>query len=192
MDFEDEQRPPRTYVGGPAQVRVVENGPVRVALEVTRDAENSHFVQTIRLAAGEASDRRAAQTDWQAYRLNVPLMAFTTTPHAGALGKSFSLASVSSNRVRILGLKKAELSDEIVVRLVELDGKAQPNVSVKFAAPVTAVPEGDGQEQPLPPTHAKGANGALPASFTGYQPRTFALQLCASPTQTAPPPSPPV
>src|SRR5205814_2002864 len=46
MDFEDEQRAPRAFVSGPAKVRVVENGPVRVAVEVTRDGENSHFVQT--------------------------------------------------------------------------------------------------------------------------------------------------
>src|ERR1700716_746934 len=30
MDFEDEQRPPRRFIGGAARVRVVENGPVRV------------------------------------------------------------------------------------------------------------------------------------------------------------------
>src|SRR5208282_2684854 len=57
MDFEDEQRPPRAYVVGPAHVRVVENGPVRVAVEVTREAEGSTFAQTIRLAAGDAGNR---------------------------------------------------------------------------------------------------------------------------------------
>ena len=57
MDWEDQQKPPRGYVDGPATVRVVENGPVRVALQVTRDSAGSHFVQTIRLASGGAGNR---------------------------------------------------------------------------------------------------------------------------------------
>src|SRR5262249_559607 len=57
MDFEDEQRPPRSLVSGPAKIRVVENGPVRVAVEVGRESENSKFVQTIRLSAGDAGNR---------------------------------------------------------------------------------------------------------------------------------------
>src|SRR5205814_7283596 len=57
MDFEDEQRAPRSYVSGLAKVRVAENGPARIALEVTRDTEDSHFAQTIRLSAGDAGNR---------------------------------------------------------------------------------------------------------------------------------------
>jgi alpha-mannosidase len=57
MDWADQQKPPRAYVQGPAQVRIVETGPVRVALEATREAEGSRFVQTIRLAAGDAGRR---------------------------------------------------------------------------------------------------------------------------------------
>src|SRR5262249_39547119 len=34
MDWTDQQKPPRAYVAGPAKVRIVENGPVRVALQV--------------------------------------------------------------------------------------------------------------------------------------------------------------
>ncbi len=48
MDWEDQKNPPRGYVNGPARIRVVESGPVRVALEVSREAEGSTFVQTIR------------------------------------------------------------------------------------------------------------------------------------------------
>lgn len=57
MDYDQQKAPPTGYVDGPAKVRVVENGPVRVALEVTREANGSKFVQTIRLAAGSAGDR---------------------------------------------------------------------------------------------------------------------------------------
>ncbi|MDB6122659.1 MAG: glycosyl hydrolase 38-like protein [Pedosphaera sp.] len=57
MDWNDRANPPRSYVGGVAKIRIVEHGPVRVAIEVERQAENSVFIQTIRLAAGAAGDR---------------------------------------------------------------------------------------------------------------------------------------
>jgi alpha-mannosidase len=57
MDFEDQQRPPRSFAGGPAKVRIVETGPVRVSLQVDREAEGSRFVQTISLSAGDAGNR---------------------------------------------------------------------------------------------------------------------------------------
>src|ERR1022692_4926398 len=57
MDWDQEQAAPKTYVGGPAKIRVVENGPVRVAVEVSRETAGSKFVQTIRLSAGDAGKR---------------------------------------------------------------------------------------------------------------------------------------
>jgi len=57
MDFEQEQAAPRAYVSGPAKVRIKENGPVRVSLEVTRETEGSKFVQTISLSAGDSGNR---------------------------------------------------------------------------------------------------------------------------------------
>jgi alpha-mannosidase len=57
MDWDQEQAAPRAYVSGPAKIRVLEEGPVRVAVEVSRDTAGSHFTQTIRLSAGEAGQR---------------------------------------------------------------------------------------------------------------------------------------
>ena len=306
MDWDQEQAAPKTYVSGPARIRVVENGPVRVAVEVSRETAGSKFVQTIRLSAGDAgkrvefgnvvdwntkesnlkatfpltasnrmstynwdigtierptaepkkfevpshqwidltdisaefgttiltdckngsdkptdntvrltlirtpgtrggypdqgtqdighheflfgiaghaSDWRSAQTDWQAQRLNDPLIAFQTSAHAGALGREASLLKVSNSRIRVLALKKAEHSDEVVVRLVELDGKPQSDVKISFAAPISAAREINGQEQPLGPAIVSG--GALLTSFTAYQPRTFAIKLRSSSTKVA-------
>src|SRR5579859_4413587 len=305
MDFDQEQAAPRAYVGGPAKVRVVENGPVRVAVEVSRESEGSKFTQTVRLSAGDAGNRvefgesidwrslsanlkavfplsasnkvatynwevgtiqrpaaserqfevashhwidqtdesgsygatiltdvkngsdkrddktirltllrspggasqmkgaytdelnqdwghheilfgiaghagdwREGKTDWQAYRLSTPLIAFSTEKHAGALGRNFSIMSVDNPNIRVLALKKAETSDEVIVRLVELDGKAAPQVRVKFAGPLEAAREVNGQE--LPVGSASVVDGALETSFKPYQPRTFALKLGAS------------
>lgn len=59
--------PPREVVGGPAKVRVVEDGPARAAVEVVRQAAGSIFTQTLRLAAGAAGDRLEVVTevDWR-------------------------------------------------------------------------------------------------------------------------------
>jgi alpha-mannosidase len=303
MDWDQEQAAPKAYVGGPAHIRIVENGPARVAVEVSRETAGSTFVQTIRLSAGDAGKRvefanaidwktrqsnlkasfpltasnlsatynwdigtierntaepkkfevpshqwvdltdirgsfgatiltdckngsdkpndntirltlirtpgvrggyhdqatqdlghhdfvygiaahaggwRDGGTDWQGQRLNTPLIAFTTVKHGGALGREFSILKVSSPRVRVLALKKAEMSDEVIVRLVELDGRPQSNVKVSFAAPVTGAREVNGQEQPVGP--ASLHDGALLTSFTANQPRTFALRLGTAPT----------
>jgi alpha-mannosidase len=57
MDWDQEQAPPKAYVGGPAKIQIVENGPIRVALEITRETAGSTFKQTIRLSAGDAGKR---------------------------------------------------------------------------------------------------------------------------------------
>jgi alpha-mannosidase len=306
MDFEDEQKPPRAFVAGPVKIRIAENGPARVAVEVERGTEDSKFTQTISLSAGDAGNRvefrnlidwktkqanlkatfplaatnklatynwdigtvqrpnaeerqfevashqwidltdqsgrygatiltdckngsdkpddktvrltlvrtpgtrggyadqgtqdlgrheilfglaghesgwRESGTDWQAYRLNQPLIAFESSKHSGALNKSFSLLKINNDRVRVLALKKAELTNEVIVRIVEMDGKGAANVRLTFPAALTAAREVNGQEQPVGP--AKLENGALVTSLGVYQPRTFAVKLAAPGSKAA-------
>lgn len=313
MDWDQEQAAPKQFVSGPAKIRVVENGPARVAVEVSRETAGSRFVQTIALSAGDAGTRvefgnvidwntresnlkatfplaasnematynwdigtiqrptaqpkkfevpshqwidltdmsgnfgatiltdckngsdkpddhtirltlirtpgvrggypdqatqdlghhefvygiaghaegwRKAQTDWRAERLNAPLVAFETSKHEGALGRTFSLLKISNPRIRVLAVKKAEQGDEVILRMVELDGNPQPDVRVSFAAPVTAAREVNGQEQPVGPATVK--QGMLVTSFSAYQPRTFALRVAAPRAKAAPPRSTPV
>jgi alpha-mannosidase len=304
MDWEQEQAAPKAYVSGPVKIRVTEDGPARVAVEVSRESAGSKFVQTISLSAGDAGKRvefrnvidwntkesnlkatfpltasnematynwdigtierptaqpkkfevpshqwidltdasgsfgatiltdckngsdkpndhtirltlirtpgtrggyadegtqdighhefvygiaghadgwRQGETDWQGHRLNDPLIAFATSKHAGALGREFSLLKVSNSRIRVLALKKAEQGDEIIVRMVELDGKPQPDVRVVFATPIAAAREVNGQEQPIGLATVK--DGVLETAFTAYQPRTFAVRLAAPRTK---------
>ncbi|HTW94379.1 MAG TPA: glycoside hydrolase family 38 C-terminal domain-containing protein, partial [Tepidisphaeraceae bacterium] len=68
MYYADQMRPPRAYVAGPATVQILENGPLRATLEVTRRAEGSKFVQRISVDCGlEAADwvEVANTIDWQ-------------------------------------------------------------------------------------------------------------------------------
>jgi alpha-mannosidase len=79
MDWADRQKPPLEALRGPAAVRVVEQGPVRAALEVTRSARNSTVTQQIRLTRGDAGRRieMVTDVDWQsvevALRASFPL-----------------------------------------------------------------------------------------------------------------------
>ena len=81
MDWDQVHAAPRAYIGGPAKVRIKEKGPVRVSIEVTREGENSKFVQTISLAAGDAGNRVefANAIDWKTLSANlkatIPLAA---------------------------------------------------------------------------------------------------------------------
>ena len=312
MDWADQQKPPRAYVGGPAEIEVVESGPARVAVRVTREAEGSRFAQTVRLAAGDAGNRieidnaidwktpaaalkatfpltaskpkatynwevgtvergnndpkkyevpshqwldltdksgaygvtilsdckygsdkpddntlrltlvytpglgegngrsygdqttqdwghhrfvyglashagdwRKEQSGWQALRLNQPLIAFEAPKHAGVLGKQFSLLSVDNPHVRVMALKKAEESDEVVMRLVETDGKRADGVHIRFASRVAAAREIDGQERPI--GNATRLHGDLLINLGPYAMRSFAIRLAAPPkSQTKP------
>ena len=300
MDWPDQQKSPRSFVGGPAQIRVIEDGPVRVAVRIVRETEGSKFEQTVRLSAGDAGNRiefsdviewktakanlkatfpltaanpnatynwdigtiergnnderkfevpshqwfdltdrsgtfgvtilsdckygsdkpddktlrltllrtpgigpragyadqstqdwgrheivyglashagdyRRAHTDWHAQRLNQPLIAFESSKHPGTLGKTFSILRTNNSRVRVLALKKAEDSDEVIVRIVELDGRVAPNVRLAFAAPVIAAREVDGQERHV--GRASISKGQLVTSLGRFQPRTFAVKL---------------
>ncbi len=73
MDWDQEEAPPKAYVGGPARIRVVENGSVRVALEVSRETAGSTFTQIIRLSAGDAGKRVefANVIDWKTKKSNL-------------------------------------------------------------------------------------------------------------------------
>ena len=313
MDWADRQLPPKAFVDGPAKFRVVEHGPVRVALEVEREAQGSRFVQTIRLAAGPAGDRvefanvidwqtresslkasfpfknssplasyddklgapvrgnndpkkyevpqhqwfdltnqeanygaavlndckfgsdkpddqtmrltllytpgvrtefqdQAVQDfgrnemvyavaghrgDWraggvplQAARLNQPLAVFQAAPHAGRLGRSVSLLKLDTDQVAVVAIKKAEESDEIIVRLKETTGRPAASFSLRGVTAITAAREVNGQEKEI--GQAMLRNGVLATEMTPFALRAFALKFAPAAAPLAPPTSQPV
>ncbi|HEY3412462.1 MAG TPA: glycoside hydrolase family 38 C-terminal domain-containing protein [Armatimonadota bacterium] len=296
MNWEQQKAPALGYVSGPATVRVVENGPVRVTLEVIRRSRGSTFIQHIRLGAAGAGNRvefdnevnwntmrcnlkatfpmavsnqnatynlgvgtiqrptntpamfemvhqqwidltdtrgqygvsvledskyasdkpddhtirltllrtpgalsyqdqstqdlghheflyalqghaggwRNGNTQWEAARLNRPLIAFLTPRHAGGLRKSFSLFHTNSDRVAIHALKMAEDNRETIVRLQELNG-APTTVTLSAAAPIVSAREVDGEERTI--GKATLRTGGLVVKLGEYSPRAFALTL---------------
>jgi alpha-mannosidase len=81
MDWNDRKNPPIDYLDGNASIKVLEQGPVRVALEVTRKKRNSGISQIISLSSGEAGKRIEItnKLDWQStgvsLKASFPLVA---------------------------------------------------------------------------------------------------------------------
>ena len=67
IDFDDLMAPPRTVSAGPASIRVVEDGPARVTVEIVREVEGSTIRRRVSLGAGGSGDRLevAATLDWR-------------------------------------------------------------------------------------------------------------------------------
>jgi alpha-mannosidase len=138
----------------------------------SNDLGHHRFVYSI---AGHRGDWRIGRVPDRAAALNQPLVAFQTDTHTGRLGHSFSLLSLddANGQVAVRALKKAEDSDEIVLRIQELYGRPG-KAKISFAVPVESVREINAAEEPLGPV----APGDLASTdLKPYQPRTFALRL---------------
>ncbi len=310
MDWNDRKNPPIDRVRGPAKVRVIEDGPVRVALEIERSARNSIINQQIRLSAGSAGQRvefkcdidwqstecalkasfpltasnpnatynwgmgtiqrgnneptryevpshewfdltdkegkygvsiledskfgsdkpadsevrltllytpgvrksyldqhsqdwgrhdilyaiyghagdwREGRSEWQARRLNQPLMAFTAPVHEGELGKTFSWLRCSTPQVDVRALKRAEDGDRVIVRVQELWGREAKGVELALAAPIEDAYEVDGQERRI--GDATLTDGKLRVDIQPFRPRSFSVSLSDAPLKLRPPDS---
>ena len=64
IQYEDIIKTPLAYVGGNAEIKVIENGPARAAVEVTRRTDKSTFRTVIRLAAGSDRVEFDNDIDW--------------------------------------------------------------------------------------------------------------------------------
>ena len=68
--YDDIQQPPYGYVAGPVNFKIIENGPARITLQITRSygiTDKSTFIQNISLTAGDAGDQITIQNkiDWR-------------------------------------------------------------------------------------------------------------------------------
>src|SRR5207244_1668966 len=126
--------------------------------------------------AGQRVDWRTCRVPARAASLNQPLIAFQSEPHAGGPGPSISLLSITdpNNQVAVRALKKAEDSDEIVLRVQELYGRPA-RTPIKFALPIRSVREINAAEESVGPVTTSSGN--LVVDLKPYQPRTFALRL---------------
>ncbi len=126
-------------------------------------------------------------TQMEASKVNQPLTVFRAPRHAGSLGREFSFAALNSDAVSVKALKKAEQSDETIVRLYEWTGADHTGLTLTFPADIISAREVNGLEEAL--------EGAAPLSVDGrsirfdigrYQPRTFAVRLAAPEASAVP------
>ncbi len=64
MDWADRQKPPYAHVSGPAKIEILEQGPVRVSLQVSRKTLDSTFVQRFSLVRGSRVVWVGNAIDW--------------------------------------------------------------------------------------------------------------------------------
>ncbi len=122
-----------------------------------------------------AGDWRRGNVPWEAASLNQPLVAMQSSSHAGTLGRTFSLLKLNTDQVAIVAIKKAEDSDEIIVRLKELEGKQADQLQLLASVPILAAREVNGQEKEIGSAAIK--NGAVRTDISSYSLRAFALKL---------------
>ncbi|MCW3786273.1 alpha-mannosidase [Plebeiibacterium sediminum] len=67
MDWDDRINPPIDFMDDNCQISIMENGPVRVSLKITRSGQNSEITQVVSLSAGESGKRVEVSNDinWQ-------------------------------------------------------------------------------------------------------------------------------
>lgn len=109
-----------------------------------------------------AGTYQKAGTVLKAEILGQPLRAFVTGKHAGTLGKSFSFVTSDNSNVLVKALKKAEKSDEYVIRLYETAGTGKQEVTLDFPSTVLSAKELNGVEDEMGSLPASGHN----VSFT--------------------------
>lgn len=73
MDWNDRQKAPLGHLNEDAQISIVEQGPVRIAIEVKRKGMNSEICQVYSLASGEAGKQLQVtnKVDWQSKEVSL-------------------------------------------------------------------------------------------------------------------------
>jgi alpha-mannosidase len=144
----------------------------RYVYQSSNDIGHHHFIYAI---AGHRGGWRDGCASMTAARLNQPLAAFQAQPHAGALGRTLGFLEMSdtAGQVAVRAFKKAEDSDELVIRVQELYGKPVSGVQIALPTGIRQAREINAAEEPV--GEAQVVGGRLTFALNAYQPRTFAV-----------------
>lgn len=73
MDWKDRKKEPIGYMNEDAKIRIIEGGPVRIAIEVKRKGRNSEIIQIYRLAIGQTGKHFEVinRVDWQSKEVSL-------------------------------------------------------------------------------------------------------------------------
>jgi alpha-mannosidase len=124
---------------------------------------------------GHNNQPQLASIPAKSEELNNPLMAFTSPRHKGNLGREYSFVKLSTSQIILKALKKAQNSDNYILRFYETQGKDAKNVTVEFPSDIVMAYETNGIE--VETGKASFSGNKLTFSTTAFSPKTFAVQL---------------
>ncbi len=114
-------------------------------------------------------------TQFYAKCFNQPMGVFVTDNHPGMLGGEYSFGSVSADNVIIRAIKKAENSDEIIVRVNEGSGQFVSNAKLSLGNGIESAREVYASEEEL--GEAQVFENRLMFDLRPFEVKTFALRL---------------
>jgi len=149
----------------------------------SNDLGHHRFVYSIAGHRGDWRGEREASIPARAAELNQPPIVFQTEAHAGELGRAFSIVRMTDNegQIAVRALKKAEDSDDIVLRVQELYGRLV-TTHIRFGRPSRTAQEINAAEEKAFGSLKFTPDGLLIA-LKPYQPRTLAMRLRTKPPQ---------
>ena len=126
-----------------------------------------------------------ASTQKYAREFNQPLSAIVTDVHKGTLGAEYSFGSLNKGNVILRAMKKAEDSDEIIVRFNEGANVATENIVFTLGAGIESAREVFASEETVGEATVKDGN--LIFDLGAYGVKSFALKLKAIKSKAAAP-----
>ncbi len=145
--------------------------------------DKGHHVFTYSIV-GHQGPLNMVDATQKATMLNSPLRAFHAPKHKGELGREFSFVSSDNANVIIRTLKRAEVSDEYVVRVYELSGKQEQQANLTFASTITEAVEADGTEKTL--GSAAFAGNQLKVAIRPFSVKTYKVKLQVNASLSSP------
>lgn len=127
------------------------------------------------------SDAVGHATQCEARNFVMPMAAFICSKHEGAKIGELSFARLSGNAI-LRAMKKAENSNEIVIRIGEGEKKAQKNVEFSLCTEILSAREIYASEEHIDDVEIQ--NGKLIFDLKPYETRSFALKVKSADTKS--------
>lgn len=143
--------------------------------QANMDMGPNHFTYSI----FPHDDKWSEQTQMEAAHLNQPLVGFVAPKHEGKMGRTLEFVSLNTDKVSIKALKKAEETNELIVRVYEWTGKDQQDVTLLFPSEIISAREVNALEEDVENSGSLLSilGSQLTFSIGHYQPKTFAITL---------------
>ena len=135
------------------------------------DKEEHRFTYSIYVHEGTWKE---AKTTQMAYSLNTELFTKVESAHAGILNNELSLVNIDKNNVMIEVIKKAEDSDDIIIRLYEYENK-RSNCTLEFSKDIAYVYESDMMENNI--SKLETEEKRVRFTIKPYEIKTFKVKL---------------